>query len=147
MTKQEQHLETSLPTVFLKERSHAPEVGLRVKCPADTAVCAIRGATKFGTLAFKIVDLVAEPPLFENYFHPLEAPGSLVSLGEVKLLRGSICEDPRGHPGLPRRLLPIRSKERFSKLVEGGDLYLPVLLWFGGIQRHFPCRNRSAPPV
>ena len=63
---EEQHLEIPLPTVFLKERSHTPEVGLRVKCSADTAVRAIRGAMKFGTLAFKIVDLVTEPPLFKN---------------------------------------------------------------------------------
>ena len=85
-----------------------------------------RGATKFGTLAFKIADLVAESPLFKNDSHSLEASGSLVTLGEVKRLRGSICEAPRGHRDLLRQLLPIRSEELLSARMMGLRCIVPV---------------------
>lgn len=73
-------------TVFLKEGSHALEVGLGVQKPANAAIYTTGRTTEARTLPVEslIADLIAKSPLLKDNPHPLKTPCKLVVLGEVE---------------------------------------------------------------
>ena len=119
---EEQHIEASFSTVFLKERSDALEVRLGVKRSLNATIGMAGRAMEAGTLPFQIAGLIAEPALFEYYFHPFKKACTFMAIREVEQVGSPIYEGPGGHLNLLHQLLPVGSVELFSRLVEGGSL-------------------------
>ena len=108
---EEQHLKSTILTVFLEDGGHAQEVGLGVKESTNAAVDMTGWAVELGAFTFETTDLVTKPTLLENNFHPLEVTCRLVAFREVEQLRRSIGESSRAHLDLLHQLLPIWSVE------------------------------------
>ena len=81
---EEQHLESTISTVFLEDGGHAQKVGQGVKESTNTAVDTTGWAAELRELAFETTDLVTKPALLENNFHPLEVTCRLVAFREVE---------------------------------------------------------------
>jgi hypothetical protein len=101
---EEQNIEATLATMFLKEKSDALKVRLGVKRSANAAVSTTGRATEAGTLPFQIACLITEPPLLEDQVHPFEEAGKFMAIGEVEQVGRPICEGSSGHLNLLHHL-------------------------------------------